>query len=133
MQMFQDCDDGNLAPTVEQIQNLLTDLINQMDVAYICIDALDECEPNVKTDLLQFFYVIIEQCSSFNVLVSSRTGDSEIAEFLEGWPSIIITPETVTNDIDLFVRYRIEKSSNRLKRAMTEHYIRKLIFGAEGM
>lgn len=104
-----------------------------MEVAFICLDALNECSLSTKSELLPFIYMIIGFCDNVKIIVSSRSGDSEFSEFLNGCPSITITPQPVTPDIDLYVRRRIDRGPKRLKQARSEYMIDRLTSEAEGM
>lgn len=111
MRLFEECDDGTLAAKADQIQNLLCHLIDDFEVAFICLDALDECSPDTKTELLSFIYVVIGRCDNVKIIVSSRSGDSEVSEYLDSCPSITITPHVIARDIDLYVRRRIDQGT----------------------
>lgn len=133
MRLFEECDDGTLAAKVDHLQNLLCNLINDLEVAFICLDALDECSPDTKSELFSFIYVVIGRCDNVKIIVSSRGGDSEVSESLDGCPSITITPHAVAQDIDLYVRRRIDQGPKRLKMARSEYMVDRLTSGAEGM
>ena len=133
MRLFRECDDGTLTAKVDQIQSLLCSLINDMEVAFICLDALDECSPSTKSELLSFILIVTGRCDNVKIIVSSRSGDSEVSESLEGCPSITITPQAVAQDIDLYVRRRIDRGPKRLKQARSEYMVDRLKSGAEGM
>ena len=133
MQLFRDCDDGTLAAKVDQIQTLLFSLINDLEIAFICLDALDECGPDTKSELLSFIFVAIGCCDNVKIIVSSRSGDSEVSESLDCCPSITITPHAVAQDIGLYVRRRVEHGPKRLRLARSEYMIDRLTSGAEGM
>ena len=133
MRLFRECDDGTLAAKVDHFQNLLCKLINDMEVAFICLDALDECSLSTKSELLPFLYMVIGRCDNVKIIVSSRSGDSEVSEFLDGCPSITITPQAVARDIDLYVRRRIDRGPKRLKQARSDDMFDRLTSGAEGM
>ena len=133
MRLFQDCDDGTLIAGADHIQNSLIDLINHMDVAYICLDAVDECSLDTKRELLEFVYVVIGHCENIKIMISSRNGDYESSEFLDSCPSITITQRAVAGDIEKYVRHRIDQGPKRLKLARSDFMVDTLILGAEGM
>ena len=133
MRLFQDSDDGTLPAKVDRLQKLLIDLVNNMEVAYICLDAVDECDLETKSALLEFVYVVLGHCDNVKIMVSSRNGDSEVSESLDCCPFITITPNAVAGDIELYVRHRIDQGPKRLKLARSNYMVDKLILGAEGM
>ena len=133
MRSFRECDDGTLDAKVDHIQNLLCNLINDLEVAFICLDALDECSSYIKSELLSFVHVVIERCENVKIIVSSRSGDSDVSESLDGCPSITITPAAVARDIDLYIRQRLDRGPKRLRLARSEYMVDRLTSGAEGM
>ena len=133
MRLYKECDDGTLDAKVDHIQNLLCDLINDLEIAFICLDALDECTPYTKSGLLSFIYVVIGRCGNVKMIVSSRSGDSDVSESLISCPSITITPDAVARDIDIYIRQRIDRGPKRLRLARSEYMVDRLTSGAEGM
>lgn len=66
-----DCDDGTLTPNVNRTENLLVSLINDMESVYICLDALDECDPDDKNELLRFICDDIRKFGNVKIILSS--------------------------------------------------------------
>ena len=133
MRLFRECDDGTLAAKVDHLQNLLCSLINGMEVAFICLGALDECSLSTKRESLSFIDMVIKRCDNVKVMVSSRSGDSEVSESFYGCLSITMTPQAVAQDIDLYFRRRIDRGPKRLRQARSEYMVGRLKPGAEGM
>jgi hypothetical protein len=133
MRLFRECDDGTLAATSDKMRDLIILLIKELKTVYICLDALDECNSENKAEMLSLVMVLIQERSNVKVLVSSRTGDAEVREYLDYSPNITVTASVLAQDIDLYVRHRIEHGPERLKRAKSEHMVRRLVNGAEGM
>lgn len=52
MCLFKDCDYGTLDVGVGGAQSLLVELMDHMEVVFICLDALDECTLDTKNELL---------------------------------------------------------------------------------
>ncbi|KAL6714020.1 hypothetical protein ACLMJK_008514 [Lecanora helva] len=133
MQAFRECDYGTLTPSFTRISSLLMTLIKSMEIVFICVDALDECDLRTKTDLLEFIFPLMRNCRNVKILVSSRSGDPEMNEALEECLSVGITPRVIAQDIDRYVRHRIEKGPKRLRRARSDEIVRRLTSGADGM
>ena len=133
MRLFNDSDDGTLAPSTKRLETLLVQLTIKMEMVFFCMDALDECSTHTKAEVLRFFVEVIGQHQNVKILISSRTGDSDINEALDGFPSITISQDYVAQDIELFVRYRLERASRRLRKASSDHTIKSLVAGSEGM
>ena len=133
MRLFIDCDDGTLTPNINRAEDLLVSLIKDMESVYICLDALDECDPDDKNELLRFICDDILKFSNIKIILSSRIGDSDIRDYLEGCRSVTVTPSAVARDIDQYVRHRIKHGPERLRRAQPEKIVEKLTVGGEGM
>ena len=133
MRLFKECDDGTLPVKVDHIQDLLINLIDDLEVAFICLDAIDECSLDTKSELLSFIYMVIGRCDNIKIIVSSRSGDSEVSESLDCCPSITITPHAVARDINLYIRRRIDQGPKRLRLARSDYMVYRLTSGAEGM
>lgn len=133
MDLFRECDDGTLAATSDKMRDLIILLIEELQTVYICLDALDECSTENKKEMLSLVMILIENCSNVKILVSSRTGDTNVREYLDCSPDITVTAGVLAQDIDLYVRHRIENGPERLKRAASEHMVERLVNGAEGM
>ena len=133
MRLFQDCDDGTMTPSVTRAQTLIMQLIGRMKSVFICLDALDECKAITKSELLHFIFEIIGQCENVKILVSSRIGDSEVHEALDGCSSFTISQVAVAQDIECFLRFQIEHGPKRLRLASSDSMVKRLVRGAEGM
>jgi hypothetical protein len=133
MRLLKECDDGTLTATSEKLRDLIILLVQELKTVYICLDALDECGIESKIEVLSLVWVLIQQCGNVKILVSSRTGDAEVNEYLEGCSSITVTAKALDEDINLYVRHRIERGPERLKRAKSEQMVQRLVNGAEGM
>ena len=133
MDLFRECDDGTLAASSDKMRDLIILLIKELQTVYICLDALDECSTENKDEMLSLVMVLIEKCSNVKILVSSRTGDTKVREYLDFSPDITVTAGALAQDIDLYVRHRIKHGPERLKRAASEYMVERLVNGAEGM
>lgn len=133
MRLFERYDDGTLAAKADDLRGLLIDLIHELEVVFICLDAVDECSSIAKGELLRLIRSLMSQCGNVKIIVSSRSGDSEVYEAFEGCRSITITPHAVASDIDQYIKNRIDQGPKRLRLARPEHVVNKLIVGAQGM
>lgn len=133
MSLFESCDEGTKTPSLDQAQGLLIDLIGQLRTVYICVDALNECSEDDRTDLLQVIGVLEARCDNVSVVVSSHSDDRQVGAYLDGCPDIALSSAGLRQDIEYYIRYRIHHGPERLKRALSEQMIESLATTADGM
>ncbi|RDW62024.1 hypothetical protein BP6252_11457 [Coleophoma cylindrospora] len=123
------------AECVEVILELLKD-----NPAVIFIDALDECDPVRRHELLEALDEIIE-CSEnlVKVFVSSRD-DNDIVCHLKNLPSVRISASDNGDDIIRFVHLEVEQAIHKKKllggnvsQRLRTKIIQVLVDGAQGM
>jgi hypothetical protein len=138
----EDADQDGSVPvklSVEDSTELIITLLNY-NPATIVIDALDECQPNQRYELMNALHDIIKKSASVvKVFVSSRD-DRDIVLKLAEVPNIFINASDSHKDIEDFVHYEVDRAitngrllhgqvSDKLKRLI----INKLIDKANGM
>lgn len=94
---------------------LLAEMVPIFKRTFIVIDALDECDANDRSDLLDAF----EKLSSFpnsivKIFVTSRYTD-DIALALDGHLKLLIKTHHISNDISIFIDYEINSAVKRKK------------------
>jgi hypothetical protein len=125
----------SLSETVDLILDLL-----EAEPAIIVIDALDECDPTLRPDLIAALYTIIRKSDSpVKVFVSSRY-DGDLASYLGDCPNVRVEEQDNKADIDHFVRIKVEqaiKEKRLIKGNVSQELKRKIIgtltAGAQGM
>lgn len=108
--------------------------------AIIFIDALDECDPLRRHELLEALDTIITQSENLvKVFVSSRD-DNDIVYRLENSPNVYISASDNEEDIIQFVHQEVESTirNRRLLAGLVSEDLRSkietvLIAGAQGM
>jgi hypothetical protein len=111
-----------------------------LNPATIIIDALDECDPNRRQELLQALDEIIQKSANLiKVFVSSRD-DIDIVLRLKHSPNVFIQASDNKEDIENFVHAEVEHSINNHKLLRGQvpsqlkiQIISALIEGAQGM
>ncbi|RQM04689.1 hypothetical protein DH86_00003943 [Scytalidium sp. 3C] len=135
-------DDGSEEPprlTVSECVELILGLLDA-NPATIIIDALDECDPARRHQLLLAFDEIIQNSGNVvKIFVSSRD-DRDIACRLEQSPNIYIQASDNEQDIDRFVHTQIDQSirekrllGGNVSEELRDTMIVALIKGAQGM
>ena len=88
---------------------LITKLIEEYSLTTIVIDALDERDPETRWELLEALDCILcHSVSLVKIFVSSRD-DSDLKRGLENYPSLFLTPDRNSNDIQTFVNRETDK------------------------
>jgi hypothetical protein len=135
-------DDGNEEPlklTVTESVELILALLER-NPATIIIDALDECDPVRRHELLAALDTIIRDSANVvKIFVSSRD-DHDILCRLGNSPDIFIRASDNGEDIDHFVRSQVKQSivdkrllSGKVSTELRERIISVLIEKAQGM
>lgn len=84
-------------------------------MATIIVDALDECDLDLRQSLLDTFADILKQSAGLiKIFVSSRD-DQDIAYNLRGYPNLSISSDKNTADINAFVDKETKNLVQRLR------------------
>jgi hypothetical protein len=124
-----------LDETVEVILALL-----ETNLAYIIIDALDECDPDRRHELFEALDMIIQQSASLvKVFVSSRD-DGDIVCRLTLSPNVFIRTSDNKVDIESYARTEVAQAIKKkrlikgnVSEQLEDRIIKILIDGAHGM
>lgn len=107
----------------------------------IVIDAVDECDPLLRDDLLETLEDIIQNSPTLvKIFVSSRD-DQDIVCHLEGYPNLELSSERNSDDINNFLIFETDRLIQRrklLRHTSDRDGLRSLIIerlreGAQGM
>jgi hypothetical protein len=130
--------------TAHSLENLCSSLKTACDhlertrPVFLVIDALDECDPAVREDLLP---LLISLGHNSRLLLTSRKED-DIWNALKNFPSIAITDQDVKNDIHQYVSRKVrlvgvgDSSARHVEVRdpdLLEEVKKTLIDGADGM
>lgn len=125
--------------TVKECVELILGLL-ESNPATIIIDALDECDPSRRHELLSAFEKIIQNSANvIKIFVSSRD-DNDIVCRLANSPNVFIRASDNGEDIVRFVRTQVDQSivdkrllSGNVSDELQNRIITNLIKGAQGM
>ena len=126
---------------MDESLNLVLQLIAQYPLTTIVIDAMDECEPQKRHELLEALEKVLQNSSSLvKIFVSSRN-DQDIVLRLRHYPNLEINSQRNDGDIARFVNDQVEKlvQDGRLlpysdsETEMKKLIVDKVIEGAAGM
>ena len=127
--------------SLEASRALIIQLVEYYPLTTIVIDALDECDPQRRADLLESLEAILKESSSLvKIFVSSRD-DQDIVWHLQGYPSLDLLSDKNKDDIMSFVRSEtsdlinkgklLRLSTNRME--LEENIIEQVSKGANSM
>ena len=126
---------------IEESCKLIIQLIEHYPLTTIVIDALDECDPGKRADLLENLEIILQQSSNLiKVFVSSRD-DQDIVFHLQDYPNLEIASDRNRDDIVAFARAEVKdlvKKKKLLRYSLAKEELMELIIdnvikGAAGM
>jgi hypothetical protein len=99
--------------TMDESQSLIIDLLALHPVATIIIDALDECEPETRADILDVFTDILQNASTLVKLYVSSRDDQDIVYQLKDYPNLELSSDKSSADIVHFVRSETDRLIGR--------------------
>ncbi|KAL8850414.1 MAG: hypothetical protein Q9221_004646 [Calogaya cf. arnoldii] len=108
----QDADEDGLDPSRFSLQeciDLALQIADQLPIIVV-VDALDECDPLKRHELLQALKDIVQNSNSLvKVIVSSRD-DSDIVCRLNDVPNVYISSNDNGDDVDRYVEQELDKA-----------------------
>ncbi|KAH7372269.1 hypothetical protein BKA66DRAFT_175722 [Pyrenochaeta sp. MPI-SDFR-AT-0127] len=126
---------------IEDSCSLILKLIERHSLTTIIIDAMDECDPRKRGELLNALTQILRDSSNLvKVFVSSRN-DHDIVLRLKDYPNLEIESQRNSSDIAMFVKSRTRQLIQHeellcysdSKAEMEKFIVEKVIEGASGM
>lgn len=139
---LRDADEDGLDPlrlSLLDCRDLILEITDQLP-AIIVIDALDECNPLRRHELLQALKGIVQESSNLiKIMVSSRN-DADIVCRLDNVPNVFISSDDNGDDVDRFIELELERAINeqrllkgRVPTHLKECILRELKSRAGGM
>lgn len=112
---------------VEECENVLLSLTDIYPQTTLVLDALDECDPDTRVDLIEIFERLVARTSKpIKIFVSSRP-DADIKERFEEGINVAITATDNYEDIARFVEDQIDKKRGRRFEVFRRQELRKRI------
>ncbi|KAF2463404.1 uncharacterized protein BDR25DRAFT_362944 [Lindgomyces ingoldianus] len=126
---------------LEESCKLIMQLIEQYPLTTIVIDAMDECDPSKRRELLKTLEQILRDSSSLVKMFVSSRDDQDIVLRLHNYPNIEISSQRNADDIMRYVRSQTEQliqekellQYSTSQAEMKELIINKVIEDANGM
>jgi hypothetical protein len=132
--LFKNRDKGQRSMDEEDAKTIFSLILGQFDTVYICIDALDECEPESRVQLLQF----LKSMDSTSIRLF-LTGRHSVAAEVTG-TFLVLSPKTLSiiaaeEDIRIYLSQRL--ANDRYPEAMNEslnnQIVEKLVSLSQGL
>jgi len=126
---------------INESRALILQLIEHYPLTTIVIDALDECHPDNRSDLLETLEAVLRESSSLvKIFVSSRD-DQDIVLHLRNYPNLELSSDKNMDDITSFVSTETKDFIRRqklLRLSMNKEELQETIIdqvtkGANGM
>lgn len=100
------------SPLFAETVTILPDVLSKYQQVTIIVDALDECEPKARKNLITKFHLLIDRLNGsfstvFRIFLSSRR-DQDIADALKDTPKLAIEATDNREDIAKFISDKID-------------------------
>jgi hypothetical protein len=126
---------------IEESCSLIIQLTEHYPMTIIVVDALDECDPSKRADLLEAFEEILQNSSNLVKIFISSRDDQDITFQLQTYPSMEISSGRNVDDITRFVKTETNRLVQKRKllrysqarKEMEELIVDTVINGAAGM
>ena len=120
---------------------LIIQLAEHYPMITLIIDALDECDPGKRAELLDVLEKILRESSGLIKIFISSRDDQDIVFTLKDYPNLEIASDRNKDDVARFVRAEVQKLVKKgkllryscAKEKLTELIVEKVIEGAAGM
>jgi hypothetical protein len=118
----------------EDAKTIFNLILGQFHTVYICIDALDECEPESRAQLLQFLKAM--DSTSIRLFLTGRHSvEAEVTETLSDLSPNTISITATKEDIQMYLSQKL--ASDRYAEAMNENFkneiVEKLVEVSQGL
>ncbi|KAL9581026.1 MAG: hypothetical protein Q9212_004143 [Teloschistes hypoglaucus] len=127
----RDADEDGLDPlklSFGDCKDVILELTSQSP-AIIMIDALDECDPKRRHELLQALSMTVQKSSNLVKIIISSRDDADIVCRLNSVPNVYIRSNDNGDDVDRFIEHELEKAidDQRLLKGRVSEKLKKQI------
>jgi hypothetical protein len=134
LDLFRQRDEEQRSMDEEDAKKIFGLLVDQFDTVYLCVDALDECAPESRSQLLRFLKAI--DSPSIRLFMTGRNSvEAEITSILSSLSPKTISITAAQEDIRIYLSQKLE--SDRRRGAMTEdlkdEIVNKLVEVSQGL
>jgi hypothetical protein len=118
----------------EDAKTIFNLLVGQFDTIYICIDALDECEPKARAQLLRFLRTI--DSTSIRLFMTGRHSvEADVTSTLSTLSPKTISITAAEEDIRIYLSQSLENDPypQAMNEAFKNQIVDKLVKVSEGL
>jgi hypothetical protein len=103
-------------PSVQVLEGILVALLEQANVVYLVVDALDECSENQRKQVIVGFKRVTQAVPKTRLLMTSRR-EADIEDHMASWcgTQLPINKAGVNRDIDMFVKNALATDKKLLR------------------
>jgi hypothetical protein len=119
--------------TLEDTHNIFPILLGRFRVVYLCIDALDECEPKVRMQLLNFVNCAPSHLRLF--CTARRNVEPEVTEAIRNLDPRVVSMTAHKEDVRIYVSQRIAEDPDpcAMNDSLREEIITTIVSGCHDM
>jgi Asp-tRNA(Asn)/Glu-tRNA(Gln) amidotransferase C subunit len=103
-------------PSIQLLEDVLSDLLKEADTPYLVVDALDECSEEEREQVLEGFKRITQAVPKTRLLMTSRR-EIDIEDLMTSWCKtwLRITEAAVNEDIEIFIKNALATNKKLVK------------------
>jgi hypothetical protein len=139
--LISSCGNGQQQPPLHALLEVLQQMISEVPNTYIVLDALDECPPGGRTELINILEIISAwKLQNLHILMTSRRErdiESSLETFIREQDFVSLQSKLVDRDIHKYVRHRLSADKQLIKwgndPARRQDIEEALMKGAQGM
>jgi hypothetical protein len=124
LDLFKRRDKDQRSMDEKDAESIFGVVLAQFDTVYICMDALDECAPESRAQLLRFLKAI--DSPSIRLFMTGRHSvEAEITTILSNLSPKTISITAIEDDIRMYLSQELK--SDRYPKAMTEDFKEQIV------
>jgi uncharacterized protein YggL (DUF469 family) len=112
--------------SLTESQELLIKVTNIYSQTTICLDALDEVQPDIRISLLEALKLVIETSKNLVKIFATSRNDPDILDEFSKFPRIDVQPEDHASDINRFIKSKVEHNKILLRGKASDELQREI-------
>jgi hypothetical protein len=120
--LLERCAGGNQRPQMKELVNVFWEMVGQLQIVTVVLDALDECKE--RRELLRWITSFSSSKHQHCKFILLSRWESDIEDALASWlppnRAITLEEEPIEEDLNAYIHYRLEMEHN-LKRMQSIH------------
>ena len=95
-------------------------ILRERQITYLIIDALDECERSVRSDLIEALERMLSETPNLLKIFASSRDDQDIVVTMNHYPNVQIHAVDNQDDIEYFVNHEVDRLVERKRLLPTQ-------------